>query len=207
MRKMRWHMGFLALVMGITAGCGGGTPAAAGHATVRSSAAVPSVPPSSTPAPSSPAQASSTSAAPPPSFSGSVWSPVAPAGVGSPAGLKVSVLNVTPDGQSGNKKVYLVDLSLTNITSSMILLTLNEFNVVAPGHTTLYSDNDLVGRGLTSENSLFPYPLTPKDPIATTVEIPSGAQVNGDVTVIVPPASAYTVLLAGAELPAAHFAP
>jgi len=143
---------------------------------------------------------------PSPSFAGSApWTPNAPAGVGSPAGLKVSVTNVRTEGSLLGQRVLLLQLTLTNITSSLILFTLNDFTVSATDQSNRYSQNDAISTGLSRTNSLFPYPLTPRVPEATTLEIPSGATVHGAVTVVFPPAPNYRFWLAGAMHPAATF--
>jgi hypothetical protein len=153
-----------------------------------------------------PSSAPSTSA-PPPSFAGTTWTPgyIGPAGVGSPAGIRIAVNRVRLVGTYHQDRVYQLTLTLKNITSSMVLFTLNDFNVVAPSQPDRYSQNDAMSQGLSQNASLFPYPLSPKVPSATTLQIPSGATKTGEVTVLVPPAARYDVYVAGLRTPVASF--
>lgn len=120
-----------------------------------------------------------------------------PPGAGSYTGLKAHVDSVVAEGTAlingHTLSVYRVRLTVTNPTSALVILALNDVTASPLGQTPSYSWNDEVTTGLSSANSLFPYPLTPQSPQSTTVNIFPGQSVTGDVTVAVPRASSYAV--------------
>ncbi|MDA8192857.1 MAG: hypothetical protein M0Z53_02490 [Thermaerobacter sp.] len=111
--------------------------------------------------------------------------------------LHVTVAGVTREGTataSGKSlNLYLVRFSIENPTSAMISLTLNDVTAVPAGQSYSYSWNDYASTGLSSGTSLFPYPLTPKTPSSTVLNIFPAQTVSGDITVQVPAASSYQV--------------
>lgn len=118
----------------------------------------------------------------------------APPGPGSYSSLTVQVVSMTQVGTattSGNRlPVWLLRLSITNPTTAMVPLVLNDFSVVPSGATGTYSYNDSAASALTSSNSLF-WPISASDPAAHPAYVPSGATVTGDVTVEAPTATQY----------------
>ncbi|MDA8200611.1 MAG: hypothetical protein M0Z54_14520 [Thermaerobacter sp.] len=118
----------------------------------------------------------------------------APPGPGSYSSLTVQVVSMTQVGTattSGNRlPVWLVRLSITNPTTALVPLMLNDFTVVPSGATGTNSYNDSAAGALTSTNSLF-WPISTSDPAAHPAYIPSGATVTGDVTVEVSTATQY----------------
>lgn len=117
-----------------------------------------------------------------------------PPGAGTYSGLTVQVVSMTEVGTastSGSRlPVWLVRLSITNPTTALVPLTLNDFSVVPTGAAGTYSWNDSAAQSLSSTNSLF-WPISTSDPAAHPAYVPSGATVTGDVTVEVPTASQY----------------
>jgi hypothetical protein len=117
-----------------------------------------------------------------------------PPGPGNYSGLTVQVVAMTQVGTattSGTRlPVWLIRLSVTNPTTAMVPLELNDFSVVPVGAAGTYSYNDSAAAALTSANSLF-WPIDVQDPGAHPAFIPSGATVTGDVTVEVKSAAQY----------------
>ncbi len=118
----------------------------------------------------------------------------APPGPGSYSSLTVQVVSMTEVGTattSGSRlPVWLLRLSITNPTTAMVPLVLNDFSVIASGATPTYSWNDSAAGALTSANSMF-WPISTSDPAAHPAYVPSGATVTGDVTVEVPTSAQY----------------
>lgn len=116
--------------------------------------------------------------------------PPLPPNAGSFSELKVSVLHVTPDGtasSSGHSEVvYLLQLRVQNPSSGNVSLALNDFSAIPVAGSYAYSWNDYASAGLSSTNSLFPWPVSPKTPAADTRYVFSGNAITGDVTVEVP---------------------
>jgi hypothetical protein len=115
--------------------------------------------------------------------------------------VRASVNTVQADGTaqvSGHTDyVYLINVTLRNPTTAMILFPLADL-VVGPSSITASSSlNDFDMKGITPSNSLFPYPIVPTHPQAVVVRVASGASVSGDFTVEVPPSSQYDVHIAG----------
>lgn len=173
------------------------TPATGSTSSTSSSTPPSSSTPSSSSASSTP---SSTSASV--SVSSSTTTPTtvqapSPPGAGNYMELHVAVPSVTREGTATSSgktlNLYLVKFSVTNPTSSLIQLTLNDMTVVPSGQAYHYSWNDYASSGLSSSTSLFPYPLTPTHPNSTVLDVFPGQTKKGTVTVQVPPSSQYQV--------------
>ncbi len=89
--------------------------------------------------------------------------------------------------------MYRIGISVYNPTSSVVTLALNDFTV-DPFGSTAYSWNDYVTTGISSGTSLFPYPLDPDRPGATTINVFPDATDKGYVTIQVAPASQYQLI-------------
>jgi len=124
---------------------------------------------------------------------GSGGTPVPPP-AGAYSDLTVQVVAMTQVGTANtsgaNLPVWLVRLSITNPTTAMVPLELNDFSVVPVGSAGVYSWNDSDAAALTATNSLF-WPIDTTDPGAHPAFIASGATVTGDVTVEVKSAARY----------------
>lgn len=127
------------------------------------------------------------------STGGSGGTPVPPP-AGSYSDLTVQVVAMTQVGTADTSgvslPVWLVRLSITNPTTAMVPLELNDFSVVPVGSAGVYSWNDSDASALTATNSLF-WPIDTADPGAHPAFIASGATVTGDVTVEVKSAAHY----------------
>ncbi len=153
--------------------------------------------PSSSPSPSSTSSAPTTSSTPSITTSAAptnTETPPVPPGAGAYTSLGIHVTSVTAEGTSTssgkNLAVYRIGLSLYNPTSSVVTLTLNDFTVDPTG-STAYSWNDYVTTGISSGTSLFPYPLHPEHPGASTINVFPDATDKGYVTIQVSAASRY----------------
>ncbi len=154
--------------------------------------------PSSTPSPSATSTSpSSPSTSPTITTSApatSVQTPPVPAGAGAYTSLGIHVTSVTSEGTSTSSgqrlNVYRIGVSVYNPTSSVVTLALNDFTVDPPG-STVYSWNDYVTTGMSSGTSLFPYPLDPDRPGATTLNVFPDATKSGYVTIEVATANQY----------------
>lgn len=203
MLKARMKLMGIMLVAGVLTGCGHHVKNAnAPSPHVSHTGAAPSVSPSPTTTPSGTSTTTVTttsssvvvtSTTPNPSLDNSQSPP--PPGAGSYSELRVTVNRVTPEGQvaGSSSRTYLVALTVSNPTSSMITVTLNTLTVWPGGQSPQYSENDRATAGLTSKDSLFPYPLTPAYPNSTQMNVFPGKNQTGDVTVEVPSASHYKV--------------
>lgn len=202
-RSVLRTLSFMTIAGLILAGCG--TQAApktnaVTHTPAPQSPSPSSSSPSSSSAPSSSAPStspSSPSASPTITTSApatSTQTPPVPAGAGAYTSLGVHVTSVTSEGtatSSGKRlNVYRIGVSVYNPTSSVVTLALNDFTV-DPRGSTAYSWNDYVTTGLSSATSLFPYPLDPDRPGATTLNVFPDASKSGYVTIQVPTASQY----------------
>lgn len=107
------------------------------------------------------------------------------------------------NGQSYD--VYLLNVTLRNPTTAMILFQLNDIVVGPTGSSTAYSLNDFDLTGITEQNSLFPYPIVATHPAAVVVRVPSGASVTGDFTVETSNAPSYSVNIVGTSGAVATF--
>lgn len=130
-------------------------------------------------------------------------------GVATPNQVQATVNSVLAEGTvtvSGQTEhLYLINLTLHNTTTGMILFPLNDV-IVGPSHTTVTrSRNDYRLTGITQQNSLFPYPIVPNHPQAVVRQVPSGASVTGSLTVEVPSASRYAIWISGENAPIATF--
>lgn len=206
-RYLLWPL--LATIAVTAAGCGhhttpSATPSHSHHHHHRRAGSR-GVPSSSTPS-SSPSTAPSSSPSAPVQSQSSPTSPVLtsvpPAGgVASANQVQATVNSVKTDGSAQvngqTDNVYLINVTLKNPTTAMILFQLNDLIVSPQGVLAASSLNDYDMTGITQQNSLFPYPIVPTHPGAVVVRVPSGQSVTGDFTVEVPVASAYQVRLAG----------
>lgn len=191
----------------IASGCGSHvTPTSQGHThhhkhNAGSHTNTPSASPSAAPS-SSPPSTSSTSPVQTQSTPNSpVLTSAPPAGgVAGSNQVKATVDSVQSDGtvqvNGETDNVYLIHTTLRNPTTAMILFQLNDIIVAPKGSHASASLNDYSMKGITQQNSLFPYPIVPQHPNAVVVRVPSGQSVSGDFTVEVPQASAYGVSLA-----------
>ena len=130
-------------------------------------------------------------------------------GVGNTTGIRASVNKVTAEGTvsvgSATDNLYLVNMTLKNVTTSMIPFALNDV-VVAPANSNASSSrNDYSLKGITEQSSLFPYPIVPTHAQAVVVMVQSNQSVTGDFTVEVPQASQYAVRISGSPSPIATF--
>lgn len=208
----------------VLAGCGNAVSLPQPHLTSPSAPSLPSSPATPSPAPSSsapsgsgsavahtsvPATTSSRSAA---SSAPASPTPPAPPGTGSYTELKISVTKVVPEGTaytSGHAlNLYLLDIKVTNPTSAIITMALNDFSAVS-ATSQAYSWNDYAETGLSSSNSFFPFPVTPASPQSTQVDIFPNQSRTGAVTVQVAPATQYQLIWgsAAAAVPGATFYP
>lgn len=206
-----WTLTIVApLTLAALSGCGAHTsPQASGHhyhhhhhrqATNNSPSSSPSsAPPSSSAAPPSSSSVPVQVASKPPS-------PVLTTGpqaggVAGPNQVEATVNSVQADGTATvnglTNYVYLLNVTLRNPTTAMILFQLNDIVVGPTGTKTAYSLNDYDLQGISQKNSLFPYPIVPQHPGAVVVRVPSGQSVTGDFTVDLPSASSYTVSIVG----------
>lgn len=148
-------------------------------------------PSTTSPSPSSPSASPTITTSAPVT---STETPPVPAGAGAYTSLGVHVTSVTSEGtatSSGKRlNLYRIGVSVYNPTSSVVTLALNDFTV-DPAGSTAYSWNDYVTTGVSSSTSLFPYPLDPDRPGATTLNVFPDATKSGYVTVEVPSASQY----------------
>jgi hypothetical protein len=203
-----WALGILApLTLAAIAGCGShNTPQASGRrhhqkhhhhggTTAPSNSTSSTAPSSSTSTPPSSSSVPVQTASTPPS-------PVLTTGpqaggVAGPNQVQATVNTVQADGtvqiQGQTDYVYLLNVSLRNPTTAMILFSLNDIVVGPTGSNPAYSLNDYDLRGITQQNSLFPYPIVPAHAGAVVVRVPSGQSVSGSFTVEVPKAASYTV--------------
>jgi len=93
--------------------------------------------------------------------------------------------------------VYLINMSLKNITTSVIPFALDDVIVAPTGSSVTHSRNDYSLSGVTQENSLFPYPLVPSHAEAVVTLINSNTSVSGYFTAEVPIANQYAVHISG----------
>ncbi len=192
----------------LMAGCGfhsaQSAPAPVAHHHKKSApAAAPSPSPSGSPSPSlAPSSASSASQSVGPSHSAApsttpslATTAHVPPGAGPYTGLSISVVQAVGEGQykvAGHSlNAYLLTLKISNPTSGMVALSLNDFSTV-DGRTP-YTWNDEDAQGLTSSNSLFSLPVTPASPNSDVTQILPGQPLTRDITVLVPPAPVYHV--------------
>lgn len=123
--------------------------------------------------------------------------------------MTVQVAHVVPEGSqnvSGQRvAVYALSLSIHNPTSAMIPLYLNDLSVEPQGAAYRYSYNDRATAGLTSANSLFPWPVDAQAPGSVTAYVQPGGTLAGTITVEVAPAADYQVVWGGQSTPAATF--
>ena len=128
-------------------------------------------------------------------------------GVGNTTGIRASVNKVTAEGTvsvgSATDNLYLVNMTLKNVTTSMIPFALSD--VVVAANNASSSRNDYSMKGITQQNSLFPYPIVPSHAQAVVVMVQSNQTVSGDFTVEVPQASQYAVRISGSPSPIATF--
>ncbi|PSR20844.1 MAG: hypothetical protein C7B45_13220 [Sulfobacillus acidophilus] len=220
-RSMAWRLLAVSLpMMLIAVGCGQQlTPQALAHhhqkthhkSTVTTSSS-PSPSASASPSPSVSPSTSTTTVAPTSTSSVPVQSPSTPAspvltsvppagGVASANQVQATVNTVQLDGtaavNSQTDYVYLINVTLRNPTTAMILFPLADLVVTPSTSAASSSLNDFDMTGITPSNSLFPYPIVPTHPQAVVVRVPSGASVSGDFTVEVAPSSQYDVHIAG----------
>lgn len=130
-------------------------------------------------------------------------------GVGTTAGLRITVQSVQPHGivnvNGQTDAVYDINLSLHNITTSMIQFALSDIVVAPSGTKPALSRNDYDLSGISSQNSLFPAPIVPNHAQAVVRLIPSNQTVSGMFSVEVPQASHYTIEVTGFSSPIATF--
>lgn len=223
----RLHLsGLLAVpvLMVAIAGCGQQHPAASApvktnHKQHHTTSASPSTVPSSSPSPSASSSPSvsvstSTSVSSLPVQSNANPQPVlsnvpSAAGVGNPSGIRATVNSVQAEGtvtvNGSSDNLYLLNMTLRNITTSMIQFPLSDL-IVAPSTTSATtSRNDYSLDGITKSDSLFPYPIVPDHASAVIVMVPSNQSVSGDFTVEVPSASHYSVRISGDSSAVATF--
>lgn len=193
----------------LLAGCGSpshqssGKPPHSSHSHSKTSS-TPSVTSSTSSSPSSPSGSGTpTSSSTSPSItnlqSSTVSaSPPAPPGAGSYSELQVKLDSVQPEGTATTTgtplNLYLLKITVTNPTSSVISIALNDFTVSPLSHPGTYSWNDYVTTGITSSNSLFPFPLYPRSPRATVLNAFPSQSYTGLVTIQVPSASKYGLM-------------
>ncbi len=187
----------------IATGCGShATPTSEGHHhNARSHTGTPSTSPSVSPSSSAPSTSSPSPVQTHSTPNSPVLTSAPPAGgVAGSNQVKATVDSVQSDGtvqvNGETDNVYLIHTTLRNPTTAMILFQLNDIIVAPKGSTASSSLNDYSMKGITQQNSLFPYPIVPQHPEAVVVRVPSGQSVSGDFTVEVPQASAYGVALA-----------
>ncbi|NMP22538.1 hypothetical protein [Sulfobacillus harzensis] len=213
MTKQLVLWGSMALILaGATAGCGHQANISSGphHPKHHQTQPTPSptanttsstAPPTSSSTPVSVSQSSST---PAPSVSIGTGG-----GVGGTNGLRATVLSVTAEGQvnvnGSTDNLYLIRLSLKNMTTSVIPFALNDVSVVPSGSQNGASRNDYSLKGVTQQNSLFPYPIVPQHASAVDVMVQSNQTATGVFTVEVPPASRYAIRVSGSASPIATF--
>ncbi len=197
------------------AGCGHHSSAPAHHTQHHHRRATPSTSPSATTtptsSPSTPSTPSTTSV--PVSQNASNASPsvsqVSGGGVGGTDNLRARVQSVTAEGRvsvnGATDNLYLVRLSLQNMTTSVVPFALNDVWVYPSGTKAGPSRNDYSLKGITQQNSLFPYPIVPQHASAVQVMIQSDQTVTGDFTVEVPQATRYAVQISGRSGPIAIF--
>ncbi len=216
-----WALALTAPIAVLAAGCGQhSTPQAQTHHHhhhhKKNSGKSSSAPPSS----SSPSTAPSSPSQPPTSGSVPVKSATSPSnpvltsappagGVAGANQVQATVNSVRADGTAtvngSTDYVYLLNLSLRNPTTAMILFQLNDIVVAPTGSGAQFSLNDYHMQGITQQNSLFPYPIVPIHPDAVVVRVPSGRTTSGSITVEVPPASQYSVHIVGTRGAVATF--
>lgn len=187
------------LAAGAAAGCGQSSPPSsnasfgAPHVTPSPAPTSSTTSPSASPAASSPAPASTP----------------APPQAGVYSQMTVQVAQVAPEGYqnvSGQRVVvYALSLSIHNPTSAMIPLYLDDLSVEPQGASYRYSYNDRATAGLTSANSLFPWPVDAQAPGSVTAYVQPGGTLAGTITVEVAPAANYQVVWGGQSTPAATF--
>lgn len=127
-----------------------------------------------------------------------------PPNAGAYSDLILKVNQVTSEGTaaSSGRSLSLLRLkvTVTDPTSSMIALSMNDFAVMPSGQTGYVSSwNDYTTKGLTSSNTLFPFPFSPKSPQSYTILTRTGVSVTGDITVQVPNASQYRIVWASSH--------
>ncbi|WP_197648395.1 hypothetical protein [Sulfobacillus thermosulfidooxidans] len=194
-------------LMMILAGCGFHSASTTHHTVQTHSSAVPtsspspSLSPSPSVAPSSLSSSSSPSSTTP-SQEQSV-TPPPPPGAGSYQELHIVVEHATNEGTTTingqSLQVDLLTLKVENPTSGIIGLALNDVSVLAGNRS--YSWNDFSLKGLNENNSLFPYPPTPKSPSADVTQILPDRPLTGDITVLVPARSSYELVFNGTTDP------
>lgn len=209
-RSSYWALGLLTPFTFVAAGCGQHpTPTATGHHLRHhhhrnSGGSVPSSSPSPSPSSTAPSNTASVPVSSPASPASPVLTSAPPAGgVAESNQVAATVNTVQADGTSmvnGQRdNVYLLNVTLHNPTTAMILFQLNDL-VVAPSTSGASSSlNDYDMAGITQANSLFPYPIVPTHPNAVVVRVPSGRSVSGNFTVEVPNATSYSVSIAGTK--------
>ncbi|OLZ11708.1 hypothetical protein [Sulfobacillus thermosulfidooxidans] len=207
-RSYRWLALPLPLsLMMILAGCGFHSASTTHHTIQAHSSTAPTASPSPSPSPSpssvpssvapSPSQSSTT-----PSQDQSV-TPPPPPGAGSYRELHIVVEHATNEGTTTingqSLQIDLLTLKVENPTSGIIGLALNDVSVLAGNNS--YSWNDFSSKGLSENNSLFPYPPTPKSPSADVTQILPDRPLTGDITVLVPARSSYELVFNGTTDP------
>lgn len=114
----------------------------------------------------------------------------------------MQVVGVKADGTAStsgvSEAVYLVTITVHNPTSGVVNLYLNDFSAVKPGGPFKYSWNDYVTSGLSSQNSLFPWPVHPSTPASNMRYVFPGNSITGAVTVEVPAGSSQYQMVWGA---------
>lgn len=130
-------------------------------------------------------------------------------GVGGTNGLNVTIVSVTAEGQvsvnGATDNLYLIRLNVKNMTTSVVPFALNDVWVYPSAASAGPSRNDYSLKGITQQNSLFPYPIVPQHASAVEVMVQSDQTVTGDFTVEVPQASHYAVRIRGSSQPIATF--
>lgn len=191
-----------ALALTIT-GCGKAAPSSKKVATPssRSTSTPPSPTSRSTPSsgtrttsstPSSPSRSKPTEVTPPPP----------PAGIYSE--MTIAVKSVIAEGKTQANgqalSVFLLNIAVTNPTSGIVPLHLNDLTVEPENAAHYqYSNTDQVKTGLTAQNSLFPWPVNASSPGSVIVYVHPGETVSGDITVAVPAQSRYQIVWGGSN--------
>lgn len=125
-----------------------------------------------------------------------------PPNSGAYSNLKMQIVSVKADGTAStsgaSEPVYLVTLTVENPTSGVISLYLNDFSAIRPGGPYSYSWNDYVSTGLSSQNSLFNWPVNPSTPNSNSRYVFPGKSITGVVTVEVPAGSSQYQMVWGA---------
>ena len=192
------------LVAGAAAGCGQSSPPSS-----NASFGAPHVTPSPAPTSSTTSPSASVAASSPAPSTTTPPSTPAPPQAGVYSQMTVQVAHVAPEGSqnvSGQRvAVYALSLSIHNPTSAMIPLYLNDLSVEPQGAAYRYSYNDRATAGLTSANSLFPWPVDAQAPGSVTAYVQPGGTLAGTITVEVAPAADYQVVWGGQSTPAATF--